>query len=75
MDTFEIFSIDVRRRIKGILMSGKQFSLDSHLDLFHGIDVNTISRPTSLPPNAPAPLLEDSHENDEELSASIGIKY
>lgn len=26
----------MRRRIRGILMSGKQFSLDSRLDLFQG---------------------------------------
>ncbi|KAK4885855.1 hypothetical protein RN001_002126 [Aquatica leii] len=56
-------SPSMRRRIRGILMSGKQFSLDSRLDLFHGIEEKqesrTISEPTTLP------LLEDSNENDE----------
>ncbi|XP_022915518.2 histidine decarboxylase [Onthophagus taurus] len=56
-----------RRRIKGILMSGKQFSLDSHLDLFHGIAANTESRPNSVPISGP-PLVEVSNEYEEVLS-------
>ncbi|CAG9857129.1 unnamed protein product [Phyllotreta striolata] len=46
----------MRRRIKGILMSGKQFSLDSRLDLFHGIEQTGRSEP---------PLVEDSNEADD----------
>ncbi|KAJ6642858.1 Histidine decarboxylase, partial [Pseudolycoriella hygida] len=33
----------MRRRVKGILMSGKQFSLDSRMDLY-GIDTNSTSQ-------------------------------
>lgn len=35
---FLFWNAAMRRRIKGILMSGKQFSLDSRLDLFHGLE-------------------------------------
>ncbi|KAF5297551.1 hypothetical protein FQR65_LT09982 [Abscondita terminalis] len=56
-------SPSMRRRIRGILMSGKQLSLDSRLDLFHGVektqDKRTISGPTSVP------LLEDSNESED----------
>ncbi|XP_056634598.1 histidine decarboxylase isoform X2 [Diorhabda sublineata] len=48
----------MRRRIKGILMSGKQFSLDSRLDLFHGIETTKQSE-TKLP------LLEDTNEGED----------
>ncbi|XP_037049467.1 histidine decarboxylase isoform X1 [Bradysia coprophila] len=36
----------MRRRVRGILMSGKQFSLDSRMDLY-GIDTNTLSQEDS----------------------------
>ncbi|KAH0813648.1 hypothetical protein GEV33_009144 [Tenebrio molitor] len=49
----------MRRRIKGILMSGKQFSLDSRLDLFHGIETGTPSPSEGLPP------LEDRNESED----------
>uniref|UniRef100_A0A1Y1M9N2 Uncharacterized protein n=3 Tax=Photinus pyralis TaxID=7054 RepID=A0A1Y1M9N2_PHOPY len=52
----------MRRRIRGILMSGKQFSLDSRLDLFHGIEGNKeISTASEL---TTTPLMEDSQENE-----------
>ncbi|KAB0805609.1 hypothetical protein PPYR_02579 [Photinus pyralis] len=55
-------SPSMRRRIRGILMSGKQFSLDSRLDLFHGIEGNKeISTASDL---TTTPLLEDSQENE-----------
>ncbi|XP_075221341.1 histidine decarboxylase-like [Lycorma delicatula] len=37
----------MRRRIRGILMSGKQFSLDSHMDLVQGLNSNTETRQLS----------------------------
>ncbi|XP_032672244.1 histidine decarboxylase [Odontomachus brunneus] len=40
----------MRRRIRGILMSGKQFSLDSRMDLVQGY---VCSRPLSGPPELP----------------------
>lgn len=44
-------------------MSGKQFSLDSHLDLFHGIEESAENRTSSEPPTS-TPLLEDENEED-----------
>lgn len=40
-------------------MSGKQFSLDSRLDLFHGIEAETPSPSDGLPP------LEDFNESED----------
>jgi hypothetical protein len=37
----------MRRRIRGILMSGKQFSLDSRMDLISGDNTRTHTTPTS----------------------------
>lgn len=45
-------------------MSGKQFSLDSHLDLVHSTVNNTSIRPYSEPDTA-LPLLEDNAEVEE----------
>ncbi|XP_044745410.1 histidine decarboxylase [Coccinella septempunctata] len=59
----------MRRRIKGILMSGKQFSLDSRLDLFHGLEPPT-NRHSIVDD---APLLEDE-ENTSGHSDSSGGK-
>ncbi|XP_044265620.1 histidine decarboxylase isoform X2 [Tribolium madens] len=56
----------MRRRIKGILMSGKQFSLDSRLDLFHGIEAGTPSSSEGLPP------LEDYNESEDNGSTFSG---
>lgn len=39
----------MRRRIKGILMSGKQFSLDSRLDLVQGGLVAAAAAAASIP--------------------------
>ncbi|XP_072378255.1 histidine decarboxylase [Diabrotica undecimpunctata] len=50
----------MRRRIKGILMSGKQFSLDSRLDLFHGIESTSRSETSEK-----LPLLEDTNETED----------
>lgn len=58
----------MRRRIKGILMSGKQFSLDSHLDLVQGIERELTNRPISEPTAAASVLLEEA--NEHELSKS-----
>ncbi|ERL92483.1 histidine decarboxylase [Dendroctonus ponderosae] len=55
----------MRRRIKGILMSGKQFSLDSRLDLFHGIDIS----PTLKAEHCSLPVVEDSLEPEEKSSS------
>lgn len=46
-------------------MSGKQFSLDSHLDLVQSIVNHTGPRPVSEPSGNP-PLLEDKNEIYEE---------
>ncbi|KAK9892028.1 hypothetical protein WA026_018215 [Henosepilachna vigintioctopunctata] len=59
----------MRRRIKGILMSGKQFSLDSHLDLFHGIEAPS-NRHSMVDTT---PLIEDEESNSG-LSDSSGGK-
>lgn len=42
-------------------MTGKQFSLDSHLDLVQGMETEMAHRPISEPAAVPA-LLEDSRE-------------
>lgn len=55
----------MRKRIRGILMSGKQFSLDSHLDLVQGIVNHATHRPSSEPTSGP-PLLEDKNETNED---------
>lgn len=60
-------SLAMRRRIRGILMTGKQFSLDSHLDLFHGVDM--LNSVTSGATEA-LPTVEDSNENEENGSSS-----
>ncbi|XP_067004267.2 histidine decarboxylase [Anabrus simplex] len=57
----------MRRRIRGILMSGKQFSLDSCMDLVHGIVSQAGSRPLSEP-GAELPLMAE--EGPEESAAS-----
>ncbi|XP_030764776.1 histidine decarboxylase [Sitophilus oryzae] len=56
----------MRRRIKGILMSGKQFSLDSRLDLFHGIETS----PTLKTPLENLPVLEDSSETEDKSNST-----
>lgn len=45
-------------------MSGKQFSLDSRLDLFHGIEETKEKESTSLP-DQPSTLVEVVDENEE----------
>ena len=59
----------MRRRIKGILMSGKQFSLDSRLDLFHGIETGATS------PGEGLPILEDRNESDDHTSNNSGTGF
>ncbi|KAJ8924142.1 hypothetical protein NQ315_006926 [Exocentrus adspersus] len=60
----------MRRRIRGILMSGKQFSLDSRLDLFHGIEpVFDKSDDRKL---GNLPVVEDSNENEDKSSSPSG---
>lgn len=54
----------MRRRIKGILMSGKQFSLDSRLDLFHGLEAQT-------PSPLDDPLLEEKYESEDNNSGKF----
>ncbi|XP_018570725.1 histidine decarboxylase [Anoplophora glabripennis] len=58
----------MRRRIRGILMSGKQFSLDSRLDLFHGIEPVSVIR-TGNDKSHNLPVLEDSNENEDKSSS------
>ncbi|XP_067205678.1 histidine decarboxylase isoform X2 [Linepithema humile] len=48
----------MRRRIRGILMSGKQFSLDSRMDLVQGY---VCSRPLSDPPTE-LPLMKEDED-------------
>jgi hypothetical protein len=48
----------MRRRIKGILMTGKQFSLDSRMDLVQGIMSHGGERHKS-DPTAGLPLMEE----------------
>ncbi|XP_014474476.1 PREDICTED: histidine decarboxylase [Dinoponera quadriceps] len=48
----------MRRRIRGILMSGKQFSLDSRMDLVQGY---VCSRPLSDPPSE-LPLMKEDED-------------
>ncbi|XP_012059444.1 PREDICTED: histidine decarboxylase [Atta cephalotes] len=57
--------ISIRRRIRGILMSGKQFSLDSRMDLVQGY---VCSRPLSDSPSE-LPLMKE--DEDAGLSESI----
>lgn len=50
---------EMRRRVKGILMSGKQFSLDSRMDLVSSaLEKGTVSPETFL--------REESVENSED---------
>lgn len=56
----------MRRRIRGILMSGKQFSLDSRLDLFHGIESPIEQEPAEATANLP--VLEDTEEKSSSPS-------
>ncbi|XP_023718985.1 histidine decarboxylase [Cryptotermes secundus] len=55
----------MRRRIRGILMTGKQFSLDSRMDLVQGIMSHGGVRPTSEPSTALPLMKEDSVEGVE----------
>lgn len=56
----------MRRRIRGILMSGKQYSLDSRMDLVQGFSANTTERTlTTLSENLPL-MKEDLEETKEE---------
>lgn len=57
----------MRRRIRGILMSGKQFSLDSHLDLVQGMEMEMSSRPISEP-TATSVLIEEINEHENNKS-------
>lgn len=49
-------------------MSGKQFSLDSRLDLFHGIE------PVSAKSHN-LPVLEDSNETEDKSSTPSGNSF
>ncbi|KAG8042267.1 hypothetical protein G9C98_004901 [Cotesia typhae] len=71
----------MRRRIRGILMSGKQFSLDSRMDLVQGYA--SCGRPLSEPCTT-LPLMKEDEDyngkNDSNISIdktdkSIGIYY
>ncbi|XP_069704016.1 histidine decarboxylase [Periplaneta americana] len=60
----------MRRRIRGILMTGKQFSLDSRMDLVQGIMSHGGGRPLSEPGAALPLMKEDSVEGvDSELQS------
>ncbi|KAJ8955689.1 hypothetical protein NQ318_008560, partial [Aromia moschata] len=63
----------MRRRIKGILMSGKQFSLDSRLDLFHGIEQSSAARSIAEPSNN-LPVLEDEIEERSSSPSEINFE-
>lgn len=64
----------MRRRIRGILMSGKQFSLDSHLDLVQGIEMGLTNRPISEP-TATSVLLEEINEQELNQSGSFNKTF
>ncbi|XP_026471978.1 histidine decarboxylase-like [Ctenocephalides felis] len=68
----------MRRRIRGILMSGKQYSLDSRMDLVQGFSANTTERTlTTLSEGLPLTkedLEENKEEDNEFLQASTSIK-
>lgn len=51
-------------------MSGKQFSLDSHLDLVQGMEMELTNRPISEP-TAASVLLEETNEHDLSKSGMI----
>lgn len=71
IDIYSYF-LAMRRRIKGILMSGRQFSLDSRLDLFHGIEGPVANKSNaSMAGNLPA--LEDTNEYEDKSSSPSGI--
>lgn len=56
----------MRRRIRGILMSGKQFSLDSRMDLVQGMDP-TASKKAICMPESSTDLLKDNSGNNRLL--------
>lgn len=56
----------MRRRVRGILMSGKQFSLDSRMDLvFHGIDSGSTTENSTELDEKPRAITEDGEETWE----------
>lgn len=57
----------MRRRVRGILMSGRQFSLDSRMDLaIQGIDPSSASNGETQQP---------IEETDEQNSEGTKIRY
>ena len=57
-------------------MSGKQFSLDSRLDLFLGMETNFGDRPNSEP-GTTLPMVEDSNESEDNdcLGQKLRVDY
>ncbi|XP_055920670.1 histidine decarboxylase isoform X2 [Eupeodes corollae] len=66
-------SPSMRRRVRGILMSGKQFSLDSHMDIVVQtcLDSSTTSSTTTTSSKTPNPINEDN-EDGWEAYESLG---
>lgn len=66
-------SPSMRRRVRGILMSGKQFSLDSHMDIVVQtcLDSSTTSSTTTTSSKTPNPIHEDN-EDGWEAYESLG---
>ncbi|XP_044009511.1 histidine decarboxylase isoform X2 [Aphidius gifuensis] len=60
----------MRRRIRGILMSGKQFSLDSRMDLVQGYA--SCGRPLSEPGNN-LPLMKEDDDGSSKNQSNISI--
>lgn len=64
----------MRRRIRGILMSGKQFSLDSHMDLVQGLNANPETRQLSdsdVDPRCLPDMLEEETETGDKASLNL----
>ncbi|XP_055920671.1 histidine decarboxylase isoform X3 [Eupeodes corollae] len=66
-------SPSMRRRVRGILMSGKQFSLDSHMDIVVQtcLDSSTTSSTTTTSSKTPNPINEDNEDGWEGTKGSL----
>ncbi|XP_055858861.1 histidine decarboxylase isoform X2 [Episyrphus balteatus] len=66
-------SPSMRRRVRGILMSGKQFSLDSHMDIVVQtcLDSSTTSSTTTTSSKTPNPIHEDNEDGWEGTKGSL----
>ena len=56
-------------------MSGKQYSLDSRMDLVHGLKSTNETRPASEPTELPRMLEEETEPGDTTVHIMIHISY